>query len=186
MSSTERQDLLLLGRVARGDSDDFTELFDRHSPVVLGILMRMLGNRAESEEILQEAFLQAWRQAGRYDPRRASPCGWLIMLARSRALDRLRSDRARVQREETVYRDSQESARVESPVGTKKIEAEESRRTIVEALRLLPEEQRQCIELAFFDGLSHSQVASRLEQPLGTVKSRILLGMNKLREAMAS
>ena len=182
-STTERDDLILLGRIARRDSDAFAELFDRHSPIVLGVLIRMLGNRAESEEILQEAFLQAWNQAERYDARRASPRGWLIMLARSRALDRLRSDRARTQREEKV---SGPEAMTSQPVGTRGIEAEERRRQIAAALELLPEEQRQCIELAFFDGLSHSQVATRLEQPLGTVKSRILLGMNKLRAAIAS
>ena len=146
--------------------------------------MRMLGRRDEAEEILQEAFLQAWNQAERYRPDRAAPRGWLLMLARSRALDRLRSREARGRREESAARE-EDSQGATAPVGTHNLEKEELRLQVASALSSLPAAQRECIELAFYDGLSHSQIADRLDQPLGTVKSRILLGMNKLRQVMA-
>ena len=105
------------------------------------------------------------------------------MMARSRALDRLRSRSARQRREDEVMRDVPAAA---EPTGTAAIEADERRRHVVEALGALPPEQRECVELAFFGGLTHTQIADRLQAPLGTVKSRILLGMNKLRQSLAS
>ena len=182
MSSPELHDIHLLGRVATGDREAFTELFDRHSPLVLGVLVRMLHRRDEAEDALQEAFLQAWKQAPSFDPERASARGWLLMLARSRALDRLRSERSRDRREEAVAAETA-TASIE-PTGTSQLEEEERQGEISSALDGLSTSQRECIELAYFEGLTHSQVAERLGQPLGTVKSRILLGMGKLRLAM--
>ena len=176
-------DAHLLRRIASGDGDALTRLFDAHSPVVLGLLIRMLGGRAEAEEVLQEVFLQVWMQADRYEESRSSPRGWILMLARSRALDRLRRRSSRQRREEEVA--SEEGVAVR-PVGTARLEAAERRSRIGEALGVLSPEQRHCIELAFFEGLTHTQIAERLKAPLGTVKSRILLGMNKLRQALST
>lgn len=175
-------DVELLARVATGDEAAFADLFDRHSGTVLGLAHRMLGPGGEAEEALQEVFLQVWRQAGRYRPVLATPRGWLLMLARSRALDRLKSGGARARRERVV-----ESARPEAtqPVGSARLEHCERRRRLRSALYRLPAEQRQAVELAFFAGLTHSQIAERLGAPLGTVKSRILLGMRRLRTALA-
>ena len=106
------------------------------------------------------------------------------MMARSRALDGIRARQSRERREETVER--REGVRVEAPVGTRELEEAEHRQRVAAALEVLPAEQRQCIELAFYDGLTHSEIAQRLAAPLGTVKSRILLGMNKLRHALGS
>jgi RNA polymerase sigma-70 factor (ECF subfamily) len=183
MDDAHAEDILLMGRVAAHDQQAFARLFDRHSAVVLGVLTRLLGERALAEEILQEAFLQAWQQADRYQPALATPRGWLLMMARSRALDRLRSRGARQRREDEVMRDVPVAA---EPTGTAAIEADERRRHVIAALGSLPAEQRECIELAFFSGLPHTQIAERLQAPLGTVKSRILLGMNKLRHSLAS
>ena len=181
----DTHDRRLVARVAGGDRDAFAALFDRHSPVVLGVLMRMLGDRAEAEEVLQEAFLQAWQDAGDYRPERAGPRGWLLMVARSRAIDRLRSGRARRLREErSALEAGVLSAGTEPPAGPARVEAAERRRTVGSALAELPAEQRRCIELAYFEGLSHTQIAARLEAPLGTVKSRVLLGMRKLRAVL--
>lgn len=175
-------DRSLLARIAAGDREAFAALFDRHSPVVLGVLVRLLRDRAEAEEVLQEAFLQAWQDAAGYRPDGATPRGWLLMLARSRAIDRLRSGRARRHREERAAVDEAVLApAAEPPAGPGRIEAAERRRTVGSALAGLPDEQRRCIELAYFEGLSHTQIAARLEAPLGTVKSRVLLGMKKLR-----
>jgi len=183
MDSIPSQETDLVRRIASGDGDALTRLFDLHSPVALGLLVRMLGGRAEAEEVLQETFLQVWMQAGRYEESRSTPRGWILMLARSRALDRLRRRDARRRREEEV---SEDGARAVHPVGTDRLEAVERSSRIGVALGILSPEQRHCIELAFFEGLTHSQIAERLQAPLGTVKSRILLGMNKLRQALST
>ena len=173
----------LLRRIATGDGDALSRVFEMHSPVVLGLLVRMLGGRAEAEEVLQEVFLQVWMQADRYEESRSSPRGWILMLARSRALDRLRRRVSRQRREDEVAAEEGVTVR---PVGTARLEADEQRNRVGAALGVLSPEQRHCIELAFFEGLTHTQIAERLKAPLGTVKSRILLGMNKLRQALST
>lgn len=176
-------DAELVRRIAGGDGDALARLFDLHSPVVLGLLSRMLGARSEAEEVLQEAFLQVWTQADRYDSERSSARSWILMLARSRALDRLRRREARRRREEEAV---EEADLAIHPVGTERLEESETRSRVSSALGSLSPEQRRCIELAFFEGLTHTQIAERLKAPLGTVKSRILLGMNKLRQALST
>lgn len=173
----------LLRRIASGDGDALTRIFDLHSSVALGLLVRILGGRAEAEEVLQEVFLQVWMQADRYEESRSTPRGWILMLARSRALDRLRRRESRRRREEEVAADGSVAVR---PLGTDRLEESERRTQVGAALGLLSPEQRHCIELAFFEGLTHTQIAERLQAPLGTVKSRILLGMNKLRQALST
>jgi RNA polymerase sigma-70 factor (ECF subfamily) len=179
------EDSYLVGRISGGDRQAFARFFDLHSPAVLGLLFRILGRRGEAEEVLQEVFLQVWQQADRYEPGRSTARGWLLMLARSRALDKLRRVEARSRREHEAASDAT-YPRVAAPVGTEKLETAERRDRIAAALNLLSAEQRKCIELAFFEGLTHTQIAERLAAPLGTVKSRILLGMNKLRHALSS
>ena len=175
-------DELLMAKVADRDHAAFAEFFDRQSPVVLGVLMRLLGQRWLAEEALQETFLQCWMQAGDYRPEQASPRAWLLMIARSRGLDRLRRERSRGRREEAV---SLDETRAALPVGTARLEAAERRQTVESALSRLPPEQGVCLRLAFAEGLSHTQVAERLDAPLGTVKSRIRSGMMKMAGMMA-
>lgn len=185
MSEAPAHDILLMGRIAAGDRDAYRDFFDAHAAMVLGVLVRMLRDRAEAEEALQEAFLQLWQQADRYRPERASPRGWLLMIARSRALDRIRSHRSRRQREQEVGSESLRLGSAE-PQPNEALESAELRDQVGGALATLPPEQRRCIEMAFFGGLTHRQIAQDLEQPLGTVKSRILMGMNKLRQTLAT
>ena len=180
-ASLADSDARLLDSVAAGDADALALLFDRHGAAVLGLLTRMLGRGGEADEVLQEVFLWLWKHPRRYDAGRSSLRGWLLVLARSRALDVLRADRSRRVREEGVERDR---PLAHEPVPLADLEQRERQRRLRAALVNLPEEQRRCIELAFFVGLSHSQIAARLEQPLGTVKSRIQLGMAKLRAAL--
>ena len=186
MDPSALEDIQLMGSIRAGDREAFARLFDRHSPAVLGLLLRILGSRAESEEVLQDVFLQVWRQAGRYEPARATPRGWILVLARSRALDVVRSRESRRRRESDLATDATQPAAEAAPAGTARIEEDERRRQVHSALDRLPAEQRRCIELAFFEGLTQTQIANRLEAPLGTVKSRIHLGMNKLREALGA
>ncbi len=177
--------LYLMGRVAMGDQGAFAELFDRSAPIVLGVLVRHLRARAEAEEVLQEVFLQIWEQAGAYRPDGLAPLSWMIMLARHRAIDRLRSEVSRVRRE-TRYEDHPEIPRCAAPLGTHRIEEWERQKLIASTLRELPAEQRTCIELAFFQGLTHRDIADRLKAPLGTVKSRIRKGLSEMKKAMAT
>jgi RNA polymerase sigma-70 factor (ECF subfamily) len=185
MDAREPQEVQLMDRIAGGDGHAFARIFEMHSPVTLGLLVRILGRRSEAEEVLQEVFLQVWTQADRYEAGRSTPRGWILMLARSRALDRLRRRESARRREESVAEDEGLSEAV-PPVGTERLEAVEQRDQVHSALGNLTPEQRRCIELAFFEGLTHTQIADRLKAPLGTVKSRILLGMNKLRQTLSS
>jgi RNA polymerase sigma-70 factor (ECF subfamily) len=184
MDSWPTHEIELMRRIGAGEGEALAEVFDLCSPLVLGLLFRILGRRSEAEEILQEVFLQVWTQADRYDPQRSSPRGWILMLARSRALDRIRRRESSRRREEEVAGDPRLSS--VHPVGTERLEAVERQSRISSALGVLSLEQRRCIELAFFEGLTHTQIAERLQAPLGTVKSRILLGMNKLRQALSA
>jgi len=177
-------EIQLVSRIGDRDQEAFARFFDLHSAAVLGLLYRILGGRGEAEEVLQEVFLQVWRQADRYQPERSSPRGWVLMLARSRALDRFRRREASRLREEEAGKGMH--PRLVRPLGTERLEDEERRELVSNALGLLSPDQRRCIELAYFEGLTHTQIAERLAAPLGTVKSRILLGMNKLREALRS
>jgi len=184
MQSPELEDSFLIGQISAGDQAAFARFYDLHSAAVLGLVARVLGARGEAEEVLQEVFLQVWRQSDRYEAGRSTPRGWLLMLARSRALDRLRRRDARGRHEQEAVADAT-FPRLVSPLGTRRLEEAQRRERICSALNLLSPEQRRCIELAFFEGLTHTQIAERLAAPLGTVKSRILLGMNKLRQALS-
>jgi RNA polymerase sigma-70 factor, ECF subfamily len=185
MQSQEIEDSFLIGQISAGDQEAFARFYDLHSAAVLGLVARVLGARGEAEEVLQEVFLQVWRQSDRYEAARSTPRGWLLMLARSRALDRLRRRDARGRHEQEAATDAS-FPRLVSPLGTRRLEDGERRERVCSALNLLSPEQRRCIELAFFEGLTHTQIAERLAAPLGTVKSRILLGMNKLRQALST
>jgi RNA polymerase sigma-70 factor (ECF subfamily) len=183
MDERDAEDLRLMSRVAAHDGVAFARLFELHSPVTLGLLSRILGRRMEAEEVLQEVFLQVWTQADRYDADRSTPRGWILMLARSRALDRLRRRDASRRREEVAGEELDEAV---APLGTERLEGLERQRKVSSALEALSPDQRRCIELAFFEGLTHTQIAERLAAPLGTIKSRILLGMNKLRQTLSA
>ncbi|HEX4954501.1 MAG TPA: sigma-70 family RNA polymerase sigma factor [Thermoanaerobaculia bacterium] len=173
----------LLARIAGGDQEALADLYDRYARVTLGLLHRIFGDSGEAEEVVQEVFLQVWRDAASYRPERASAKSWLLLLARSRGLDRLKSCGARRRREDAVALEARGQA--VAPLGSRRLERADTRRRVREALAGLPVEQRAALELAFFEGLTHVQVAERLAAPLGTIKSRVLLGMRKLKTALA-
>lgn len=178
-------DELLVRRVADGEEDAFHELFRRHSSTALGLLVKILKRHDEAEEVLQEVFLEVWKRAERYDPGRASVRGWILLRARSRAIDRVRSRSSRTERERDAHATEVRSTggNVE-PVGTSRLEREERSRQIGSALDRLPEPQRQALEMSYFEGLTQAEIADRLGAPLGTIKSRVLLGMKKLRHTL--
>lgn len=183
--SPEPLEVSLLRRVARGDQAAFADLYDRLSGVLYSIASRILGDPKDAEDVLQDAFIQIWDKAGAFDPESGSPLGWAATLTRNRAIDRLRATRRRRQWIEDVASAAGSAPEAQTPEVIVGVEAREQAARIRSALQLLPADQRQAIELAFFGGLTQNEIAARLHQPLGTVKARIRRGMLRLREALA-
>ncbi len=176
MSQTESD---LLRRIATArDPAAFAAFYDRYAARVYGLLLKLLRNRTDADDVLQETFFQVWNRAGCFDPARSIPEGWILMLARSRALDRLRK------RPTTSVAAIPETSVVAEPGSD--LLREEAATALRLALADLPPEQREPIRLAFLDGRTHEQIARALEQPLGTVKTRIRQGMLKLRERLTT
>jgi len=143
----------------------------------------MAGNPADAEEITLDVYSQVWRLAKDYTPQRGSPTAWLMMMTRSRALDRVRSRTARTQHEMVLETTFDQPA--DQQTAEESVMLTQDRQRVRQAMGLLSPEQREAIELAFFSGMTHSELADRLEQPLGTVKTRIRLGMMRLRSALS-
>lgn len=177
------RDAELLARIAERDESALGALYDRFAPTLLAICARILGSSGDADDVVQEVFLQVWRQASRYDPARSSVSGWLSLIARSRAIDRLRNRRVA---DRVAAESHAEDPRTDaSPEGLRNVFLAERRARIEGALQALPAEQREVIELAFFRGLTQNEIAERTGTPLGTVKTRTLLAMKKLRKALA-
>ena len=169
----------LLVAIAAGDRDAFSRFYDLTAPMAFGLIRRVLRDPEAAAEVLQEVFWQVWQDAPRYDPTRGTPEAWLVMRAKTRAIDRLRSIR---RRDRTFVAPVDESVAQRSPdQAPNPAVAAEDRSLIQTALAQLPEPQRRVIELAFFEGLTHSEIATRLGEPLGTVKTRARLGLDRLR-----
>jgi RNA polymerase sigma-70 factor, ECF subfamily len=150
----------LVRQMAAGDRDAFAVFYDHYAPVVFPLILRIVRERADASDVLQEVFWEAWRDAPAYDSTRGSPEAWMVTRARTRAIDRIRSTR---RWSETFVAHMDEG---------------------IAALDRLPEAQREVIELAYYTGLTQTEIAERLKQPLGTVKTRIQLGLERLREVV--
>ena len=175
--------LHLIQQVAKQDRDAFSQLYDRFSTLVFTLAMRMLKARSDAEDLLQEVFVQVWRQAENYSAERGSPEAWIINIARSRAIDKIRS----IRRMQKSFVLTDDPARAESPENVESSAAEsETRLTMNSALANLPDPQRKVLELAYFDGLTQNEIADRLAEPLGTVKTRMRSGIQKLREILGT
>jgi RNA polymerase sigma-70 factor (ECF subfamily) len=170
--------IALLQQIASGDREAFGRFYDRYASLAFTFALRLLGSRSEAEDLLQEVFLQVWRQAQSYSPERGSPEAWLITITRSRAIDKLRSRR----RTEMSPLASDEPPRVEGGrQAAPPSQASEAKLTVQGVLTKLPETQRIVLELAYFDGMTQSEIAARLGEPLGTVKTRMRAGLERLR-----
>lgn len=171
----------LICRIADEDQQAMSTLYDTTNRLVYGLLLRILSDPATAEEVLLDVYTQVWRQASRFDGTRGGPMAWITTIARSRAIDRLRSEKQNIQREESLETVSQQatSENVEDDATNSEL------RTIIRrAMEELTPEQREVIELAYYGGMSQSEIALKLNQPLGTVKTRTRIGMMRLREAL--
>lgn len=176
-----------MARVEARDADALSELYDRHAGRLLGLARRILGDGGEAEEVLQEVFLFAWRSASSFDPSRGQVLTWLLIATRSRSIDRLRARRP-ASRPEIRSLDEVAATASGGPAAPDDVEAASSGRQWESICRAavgqLPEDQRRALELAYFEGLTHQEIAARTSTPLGTVKTRVRLGLMKLRERM--
>lgn len=169
-------------QAADGNESGLSALYDQTNQIVYSVVLRFLGDRRDAEEVTLDVYTQVWRLASTFDPLRGSVVAWLVTLARSRALDRFRSKGARARKSEQGEKLPDLPATTPSP--EEEIHLTQQRRLVRAAMDMLSPDQRQAIELAYFSGLSHSELADQLGYPLGTVKTRIRLGMMKLREIL--
>ncbi len=178
----------LVERMAAGDERALGELYDRHAGAMYSLALAIVGERADAEEVVTDAFGQAWRTAQQFDPARGSVGAWLATITRSRALDLVR---ARGRRSRALTRAAlQDHEGLAAPIAVaaapdRDVERQEARRLVARSLAELSEPQRRVIELAYFGGLTHTEIAATLQEPLGTVKTRIRAGMEKLRGSLA-
>ncbi|HEY6323885.1 MAG TPA: sigma-70 family RNA polymerase sigma factor [Thermoanaerobaculia bacterium] len=180
--------------VAERRPEALAELYDRFAPTLLALARRVLDNHADAEEVLQEVFVQVWNRGERYDPARSSVSTWLVLIARSRAIDRLRSRKV-------VERTHEATAQAAigamgamgasgvwephtSPEALENVFIHERHERVRREMAALPAEQRQVLEMAFYQGMTQSEIAAKAGLPLGTVKTRTLLAMKKLRNAL--
>jgi len=186
ISATDADDQLVIIAVAQGDSQALEVLYDRYSAVVYRLAFRMLKNREQSEEIVQEVFWRVWRRSASFERERGRVAQWIFGIAHNLCIDELRRMRARPN---PVYDND------ENPIIPQLVDdhvdvpatawANDQRRVIINALASLPTAQRQAIELAYFNGLSHQEIAEHLDRPLGTIKTRVRLGLQKLGTLLA-
>lgn len=176
-------DINVVQRLAAGDRDAVAELYDRHAARIMGLAIRIVRNSSDAEDVVQEVFSQAWRTAPNYQPARGSVAGWLLMMTRSRAIDRLRSRQPR--------RDADDGPDLDglpadvAPVSEQLIASQQVAH-VREAMTALPMEQRTALELAYFEGLTQTEIAERTQTPLGTVKTRIRTALTSLRRSVRS
>lgn len=184
-AASPQEDVELVRAMAAGDSGAaLNRFYERFAGAVMALLLRMLGSRAEAEELLQEVFMELWRRAGQYDAGRAAVSTWVITIARSRALDALR---ARARRGGDMHTPAEEMF-IAAPTETRPdqmIASSLRTQAVHRALAEISDTQREVLELSYFEGLSHSEIAERLSLPVGTVKSRILGAMKTLRTVLA-
>jgi RNA polymerase sigma-70 factor (ECF subfamily) len=180
-------DRQLLAAIAGGSADALGRFYDRHAALVFGMARRILTRPEDAEEVVQDVFAQVWRRAATYSAERATVPGWLVMLTRTRAIDRLRSRRARPDQDRGLDLEPSSAPPLAADVRTPEQAAAATERAgrIRRAMAALPDAQRALVELAFFEGLTHTELADRTSTPLGTVKTRLRTAMSTLRAALS-
>jgi RNA polymerase sigma-70 factor (ECF subfamily) len=184
LSSRDEEDVELLAGIARRDSDALLRLYRKYNRRVFSLVYRILDDSAAAEEVLQDTFYRLWDRSQLYQPEKGQLISWLFTVARNLALDHKRKESRRA--DSSVFLSGEESAEMDldSLPAMASLEDPDLGRTISKAMEQLPAEQKKAIELAYFEGLTHQELSDKLGQSLGTVKTRIRLGLSKLREAM--
>jgi RNA polymerase sigma-70 factor, ECF subfamily len=182
-SADPAADIDAIRRAAGGDADALAALYDRHSRIIYSLAFRIIGDASDAEEVVQDVFAQVWRQASRYDTSRGAVIAWMLMMTRSRAIDRIRTRRGLPPVAPDSWKGLAEMVDPAQGPELTTLTADQIGR-VRDALNALPLVQRLAIQLAFYEGLTHVEIAERLEEPLGTVKTRIRLGLLKLRDAV--
>ncbi len=172
----------LIRRMASGDRDAFARFYDRYAPLAYPLVVRIVREPADAADVLQEVFWECWQAAAAYDAARGTPEAWVLTRARARAIDRVRA----VRRKSEIFVAPLDEGLAAAPAdpGGDPAERAADRGAVLGALEKLPEAQREALALAYYGGLTQTEIAERLKQPLGTVKTRIRLGLERLRETM--
>jgi len=182
LSDHERELAMLISKIAKGCESALKKLYDTTISQVYSLAYRILSNNPDADEVALDVFKQIWKKALDYEPGRGTPSAWLITMTRSRAIDKIRSDAKRRTTNEPLIGDSLDN----SPLPDETTSVREKRKLIDKALSELTPQQRRSIELAYFKGLSQSEISRQMNEPLGTVKSWMRTGMIKLREILIS
>lgn len=185
-SADQLAEIDLLRRIGQGDRESFAQFYDRFARILYSVAYRLLRNQEAAEDVLQEVFVQIWAKAPTYDPARGKPLTWAVTLTRHRAIDLIRSTQRRGQLHEEITREVQATEKFDDHDSFLAVAAGEQQAFVREALQKLTDDQREAIELAFFGSLTQTEIAARLDQPLGTVKARIRRGLIKLRGFIGS
>lgn len=176
---------LLIQGIAEGQEEALAALYDRTRRQVYGLVERILKDAVLAEEVTLDIYLQVWRNAASYQQERGSPLAWLVILARSRAIDRLRTLTTERQQRQDIASEEEEMVADDDPLPDERVVDAERARHVRHALGQLSPEQRQVLELSYFEGLSHGEIAERLATPLGTIKTRIRMGMQRLQALLS-
>jgi len=176
----QREDRDLIRRMAEKDATALDVLYTRYNRLAFSLVFRIVGNREDAEDVLTDVFWQAWQQSSRYDPSRGKPAAWLLTIARTRAIDRLRSKGRNVQTTDIDKQPDPPPDVAEPDPFVRR----DTQNAVRDALQTLSEQQRTTLEMAYFDGMSHTEIAEALGQPLGTIKDRIRTGMIHLRKRL--
>jgi RNA polymerase sigma-70 factor (ECF subfamily) len=171
----------VLDRLARGDASALRSLFDTHGGQALAVALRVLRNASEAEEVVQETFVEVWKRAAQYDGTRGGAQAWILTIARTRAIDRLRS---RDSAQRAAHAAAIEPAPPRAAVPLELVEQRQDRERVALAMETLPAEQRAAVELAYFEGLTHREISEKTQTPLGTVKTRMRLALEKLADKL--
>jgi len=178
-------DVELMCGIQAGDPDALAELYDRYNGILKALILRVIHNDSEADDLLQEVFMEIWNQAKNFSPDKGKPLGWMVTLARRRAIDGLRKKQSYARAEERLQTEpEQQPAAWVQNVTELEIRAGDTRALMAKVISSLPEAQQQAIELAFFQGMSQREIAANTNTPLGTVKTRLELGLKKIYEGL--
>ena len=185
VSQLDVTDEQLMAGVQKGDADALENLFDRHAPIIKSVALKVVNNDSEADDLLQEIFMEIWSRAASYAPEKGKPLGWMVTLARRRSIDRLRKRQAYSRAEDRLKLEVEQQPEAYTMDQEEDIYLADVREMLGRVLRSLPTAQREAVELAYYKGMSQREIAAHTGIPLGTIKTRLELGLKKITAALA-